>query len=134
MNIEFRKATNSDIGRLAIIRQKQLKEAGAISEIDISKNITDYFNAAMADNTFVAWVATIEDKIISTAGISFQKKPPYYSNVFGLIGEICNVFTEKEYRRRGLAKKLLKHIVDEAKSRWRCCFARERVKNGRKPI
>lgn len=115
--IEFRKAIIDDIEQLTVLRQRQLQEAGAVPDTDISKNIAGYFYSAFEDNSFIAWVATVDNNIVSTCGISFQKKPPYYSNINGLLGEVCNVFTEKAYRRCGLAKSLLKHITNEAKLR-----------------
>jgi len=65
MDIEIRKAQFADIEQLTILRQKQLQEAGAVPDIDISKNIADYFRSAFEDNSFVAWVAVFNDTIIS---------------------------------------------------------------------
>lgn len=117
MNVIFRKATIENIERLTTLRIKQLQEGEVTQDIDISKNIFDYYSRAMSDDSFLAWVAVIDNAIVATCGVSFQKKPPYYSNTSGLLGEICSVYTEKEYRRRGLAKKLLQYITDEARSR-----------------
>lgn len=116
MNIEFRKAEISDIEKLTEFRQKLLAEDGAPNK-DITENILNYFQSAFKDNSFLAYVAVLNNIIISTCGIAFSKKPPYHSNKSGYIGEICNVYTEKEYRRKGLAKSLLKLTVAEAKNR-----------------
>ncbi len=117
MEIKFRRAIYSDISVLAECRIKQLKSEGASSQNDILKNIADYYRTAMADGSFIAWVAVAENRVVATSGICFYKKPPYFQNKSGTLGEICSVFTEEEYRRKGLAKKLLGHIADEARKR-----------------
>lgn len=116
-DIKFRKATAADISKLTELRQKQLTDEETAAPFDISKELSEYFSTAIRDNSFVAWVAVLDEKIISTCGIVFGRKPPYYQNTSGLLGEICNVFTEKNFRRQGLAKRLLQYITEEAKKR-----------------
>jgi GNAT superfamily N-acetyltransferase len=117
MNFEFRKATVIDIPKLVELRQKQLTDEKTTAPFNISKELFDYFNSAIEDKSFFAWVAVLNEKIIATCGMSFGRKPPYFQNTSGMIGEVCNVFTEKEFRRQGLAKNLLQRIIDEAKER-----------------
>ena len=70
----------------------------------------------MADGTFVAWLALDGDKIIGTSGMSFVEKPPYFGCPSGRIGLLSSMFTDKEYRRKGIASELLKRVVDEARN------------------
>ena len=105
-NFEFREAVATDIPELIELRQKQLTDEGTVAPFDISKELYDYFHSSMRDKSFVCQVAVLNDKIISSCGIAFGRKPPYYQNTSGIIGEICNVFTEREFRRLGIAKKL----------------------------
>lgn len=48
--------------------------------------------------------------------MSFVEKPPYYGCPSGKIGLLSSMFTDKEYRRQGIAKKLLEKVVEEAKN------------------
>ena len=62
----------------------------------------------LKDGTFVSWLAIYYNEIIGTSGMSFVEKPPYYSNPNGKIGLISSMYTLKQYRRKGIAKELLK--------------------------
>lgn len=55
------------------------------------------------------------DKIIGTSGMSFVEKPPYFGCPSGRIGLLSSMFTNPNYRRKGIAKELLSRVVSEAK-------------------
>ena len=55
------------------------------------------------------------DEIIGTSGMSFVEKPPYFGCPSGRIGLLSSMFTNPNYRRKGIAKELLSRVVDEAK-------------------
>ena len=48
--------------------------------------------------------------------MSFVEKPPYFGCPSGKIGLISSMFTNPNYRRRGIAKELLNKVVEEAKA------------------
>lgn len=114
-NLKFRKIGMSDIPSITELRILQLKEEGASENFDITTNLNDYFKKHLQDGTFVGWAALDNDEIIATSGMSFIEKPPYYSNPTGKIGILSSMFTIKEYRRKGVAKKLLEMVINEAK-------------------
>ena len=79
----------------------------------------DYYKRHMADGTFVSWLAVDSDaggKIVGTSGMSFVEKPPYFSCPSGRIGLLSSMFTDKNYRRMGIARELLTRVVGEAKA------------------
>lgn len=115
MAIRYQKLTEKELDTFIEMRINQLREEGAAEEIDLRPALTDYYNRHMADGTFLSWIALDEDRIIGTSGISFVEKPPYFGCPNGKIGLLSSMFTEKEYRRRGIAKELLSKIVNEAK-------------------
>ena len=118
MAIEYRKLTENDLATFIEIRIGQLREEGAKEDIDLRPNLMDYYKRHMADGTFVSWLAVDSDngKIIGTSGMSFVEKPPYFSNPSGLIGLLSSMFTDKNYRRMGIARELLTRVVGEAKA------------------
>ena len=63
----------------------------------------------MADGTFVfvSWIAMDGDKIIGTSGMSFVEKPLYFGCPSGRISLLSSMFTNPDYRRKGIAKELL---------------------------
>lgn len=113
--IEYKKLTEADINTFIKMRIKQLLEEGATEDIDLTPALRDYYTKHLADGTFVSWLAADNDKIIGTSGISFVEKPPYFGCPSGRIGLLSSMFTDKAYRRRGIAKKLLSLVIDEAR-------------------
>lgn len=115
MSIQYRKLTVEDFDKFIEMRISQLREEGAEEDIDIRPALYDYYHRHMADGTFVSWLAVDDGRIVGTSGMSFVEKPPYYSCPNGRIGLLSSMFTDKDYRRKGIAKKLLAKVVDEAR-------------------
>ncbi len=114
--LSYRKLCASDIPAAVRLRMCQLKEEGAAETLDLTPSLTDFYSRHVADGSFVSWLALDGDKIVATSGMSFTEKPPYYQNPSGKIGLLSNMYTLKEYRRKGIAKKLLLLVVNEAKA------------------
>lgn len=115
MAIEYRQLTKNELDTFIEMRISQLREEGAKGDYDLKPALKDYYNRHMADSTFVAWIAIDKDEIIGTGGISFVEKPPYFGCPNGKVGLLSSVFTNPDYRRRGIAKELLHRVVEEAK-------------------
>ena len=114
--IEYRKLTADDLDTFISMRINQLREEGAKEDIDLVPNLKDYYSRHMADGTFVSWLAVDGEKIIGTSGMSFVEKPPYFSCPSGKIGLLSSMFTDADYRRKGIAKELLSRVVEEARN------------------
>ena len=97
------------------MRINQLREEGSEEDIDLKPALKDYYVRHMADGTFVSYIALDGEKMIGTSGISFVEKPPYFGCPSGKIALLSSMYTLKEYRRLGIAYKLLSMVVDEAK-------------------
>ena len=116
MDIVYRRLSENDLSRVIKMRIDQLREEGAKEDIDLYPALNDYYIRHMADGTFVAWLALDGDRIIGTSGMSFVEKPPYFGCPSGRIGLLSSMFTDREYRRKGIARELLKRVVDEARN------------------
>lgn len=55
-------------------------------------------------------------KQIYLIGGTIIQRPPYYENPSGYVGILSGIYALKPYRRKGIAKRLLGLIVDEAKA------------------
>ena len=117
MRIQYRKLTEQDISRFIEMRVVQLREEGATEDIDLTAALEDYYQRHLADDTFVSWLAVDGDRIVATSGMSIVEKPPYFSCPTGKIGLLSSMYTEKAYRRQGIARELLGRVVEEAKAR-----------------
>ena len=116
MNIIYRKLTENDLETFINMRINQLREEGATDEMDLSPALMDYYQRHLANGTFVSWLALDGDKIIGTSGMSFVEKPPYFSCPTGRIGLLSSMYTNPDYRRQGIAKELLRRVVEEARA------------------
>ena len=117
MPIAYRKLTGQDVTRFIEMRIAQLREEGATEDIDLTAALEDYYRRHLADDTFVSWLATDEGRIIATSGMSIVEKPPYFGCPTGKIGLLSSMYTEKAYRRRGIARELLSRVMEEARAR-----------------
>jgi len=54
--------------------------------------------------------------IVGTSGMSFVEKPPYFTYPSGKLGLLSSMFTVPNYRRMGIAKELLRRVVEEART------------------
>lgn len=113
--IEYRKLETKDLDEFIRLRIGQLREEGATEDIDLKPALLDYYNRHLADGTFVSYLAVDGDKIIGTSGMSFVEKPPYFGCPSGRIGLLSSMYTDPNYRRQGIAKKLLSLVVDAAR-------------------
>ena len=116
MNIIYRKLTENDLETFINMRINQLREEGATDEMDLSPALMDYYQRHLANGTFVSWLALDGDKIIGTSGMSFVEKPPYFGCPTGRIGLLSSMYTNPDYRRQGIAKELLRRVVEEAQA------------------
>ena len=114
--IEYRKLENKDLDEFIRIRINQLREEGATEDIDLKPALMDYYNRHLSDGTFVSYLAVDGDKIVGTSGMSFVEKPPYFSCPSGKLGLLSSMYTDTNYRRQGIAKKLLSLVVEEARA------------------
>ena len=116
MNIIYRKLTENDLETFINMRINQLREEGATDEMDLSPALMDYYQRHLANGTFVSWLALDGEKIIGTSGMSFVEKPPYFGCPTGRIGLLSSMYTNPDYRRQGIAKELLRRVVEEARA------------------
>ena len=117
MEITYKKLTEKELDTFIEMRIRQLREEGAKEDIDLTPALKDYYQRHMADDTFVSWLAMDGDRIVGTSGMSIVEKPPYFGCPSGRLGLLSSMFTEKNYRRMGIARELLSRVVEEARQR-----------------
>ncbi len=117
----YRRATLKDIDELVECRLEMRleREAGnmAMGIEEFRSRNYDYFKNHLPDNSFISWIALDEGNIVATSGLCFFSAPPTFSNPSGNTAYVMNIYTKPGYRNRGLASKLMGHIIREAKSR-----------------
>ena len=114
MNIK--KAGLDDIDALIKLRIDYLsidKELTQEEQEDIRQNLHTYLNKYIPDDGFFAYIAEDNGRAVSAAFLSVAERPPRYTSS-SLTGTVYNVFTYPEFRRRGIAAKVMTALMDEA--------------------
>ena len=115
MKIEYKRLTEKELDNFIDMRIHQLREEGAKEDIDLVPALKDYYQRHMAEGTFVSWIALDGNTMIGTSGMSFVEKPPYFGCPSGKIGLLSSMYTDPDYRRKGIAKELLSRVIKDAK-------------------
>lgn len=119
MNLAYKKATLEDMDILTATRIEVLRAANKLSDdVDMSevkKQSYDYYNKAFRNGTHIAYLVFDKSRVIGTGGVSFFQVMPTYHNPSGKKAYIMNMYTSPEYRRKGIAYKVLDMLVKDAK-------------------
>ena len=120
MNLTYKKATLEAVDILTATRIEVLRAANKLSDdVDMSevkKQSYDYYNKALRNGTHIAYLVFDKSRVIGAGGVSFFQVMPTYHNPSGKKAYIMNMYTSPEYRRKGIAYKVLDMLVKDAKS------------------
>ena len=117
-DVKFRRLGPEDIQllvkyRLLFLNELQKPESEE-DEALLRNSLISYFGRALADNTFIAWIAEYNNEPVSFAGMVVQQIPGHFTFISGSQGYILNMYTLPDLRGNGLSTKLLHKLVDEA--------------------
>ncbi len=125
MNITVRTANKNDIATLVRFRFLYMTDVeGELSEnqkMALNSQLPEYFDKHIGQD-FTAYIAEDDGKAVSVIFMVRLEKP---ASVHFLSGSTCylmNVYTESEYRRLGIASKILDHLIADAKSEGITCI------------
>ena len=134
MNI--RKSTIEDIEILIKLRLDYLiADGGSLTEEEktiIISQLKGYYKKHI-DDDFIAVLAEIGGKVIASAFLVITEKPANPAFITGKTGTLLNVLTYPEYRRRGIAKKVIELLISEAKQLGVACIELSATLDG-KPL
>ena len=113
----YRRAKMEDVPALVALRIAFLEEiSGAkISDSKLDESLAGYFNNGISSGEFVAFLAQADSKVIASSGLVIHRHPPSVNNPSGREAYIMNMYTVPEYRRRGIATRLLEMLVEYAR-------------------
>ena len=118
--MEIIKATKNDIETLMKIRMEMLKEVNSLSDdyvFDKSfiENCRKNFECTGETQTDILCIENGEP--VACASLCYLSMMPTFSHPSGKRAHLMNVYVKKDFRRKGLAKKMLELLIEEAKSR-----------------
>src|SRR5690349_10807257 len=120
--IALRRATLEDAKTIAEHRRSMFRDMGYHNEAALNSMMEKFLpwvKAKILSGDYLAWLAvTSADAVVSGAGLWLMDWPAHMVGSSARRGNILNVYTEPEYRRRGLARWLLEAAIH-------CCKASE---------
>jgi GNAT superfamily N-acetyltransferase len=122
----IRLATPADAEMIALHRAHMFQDMGEVPvELfeEFRAKSRDRLHEALARGEYVGWLASPENDsntIVGGAGVHLHRTLPHPLSrsalAEGRLGVIGNVFTEPEWRRRGVAGMLLRRIIKWARA------------------
>lgn len=118
-NITYHKATINDTSILVenrILFALELSGGQNQEAIQaLSKQMTNYFSKAIADNTCISFIAKCDGIVAGIGSIHLRETPGNFKNPTGKWGYIMNMYTVPNFRRKGICKDILNLLVEEGK-------------------
>lgn len=117
--MDFVCASLQDMEELVRLRIAYLRTDGGVDareEEELRQSLPAYFEEHLNRDCFV-YAAKDGEKMVATVYLNVSNKPPRPSCKTGDFGIAYNVYTMPEYRRRGLARKLMLWLLDEAREK-----------------
>ena len=120
MSITFDEATKLDIPELIRLRIAYMADDfGSVSEEErfgMEKQLPGYFERKLGSE-LIAFIAKDEGRIVSVVYLHIIEMPANSILLNGLYGEVLSVYTEPEYRGKGLCTKLMNNLIEYGKNR-----------------
>lgn len=116
--MEYRIATKEDIDILMSIRLEMLRKVNELSDDfvfsdELIANSRRYF----LEGNQTTSIALKNGKAVACASMSYIEMMPTFSHPTGNRAHLMNVYTNTDYRRRGVARRLVQILIDEAKGK-----------------
>ena len=114
MAMIFDTATKDDIAELVRLRIAYMQDDfGSVSEEErdgMKKQLPDYFNRKLGTE-LIAFTARDEGKIVGVAYLHIVEMPANSILLNGLYGDVLSVYTDHEYRGKGICTQLMQNLV-----------------------
>jgi GNAT superfamily N-acetyltransferase len=118
-DLEIRLGTIDDLDELVRLRVLMQGEVNVFEMNDVTDEyvakVRNYFESALQTKKYLSAVAVVDGRVVGTAGVCFYEKPPAIYGGSGIVGYVTNVYTEVEFRRKGIGEKMMAALVDLAK-------------------
>lgn len=128
MTFLVRRATRADVPTLARHRAEMFRDIHGITDEQFEAMVESsrrYFESALPSGEYRAWLAepaSSRGEVVAGAGLQLRSALPSIRRradgpevATGPQGMVLNVFTERAWRRRGLAKLVMEHVLAGAR-------------------
>ena len=114
LSITIREGTTADISEIA--RQcRRMCEDMNYTDADVLSamvNATaDYLKKAIPEGSFRSWLACVNGRVVAGGAVVISAWPAHAYDLECRRATILNVYTEPEYRRRGIARQIMEAMI-----------------------
>ena len=116
--MEYRKTTKADIDLLMELRLEMLRKVNNLPDsYKYTDELIECSRRYFLEGDQTTTVAFDGNRAAGCASISYIEIMPTFSHPTGKRAHIMNVYTRDEYRRQGVARKLVTMLINEAAER-----------------
>jgi GNAT superfamily N-acetyltransferase len=120
MDYQIRTASASHVDLIVNHRRRMFVDAGEPDDermAEISRAFRDWLSGRLADGRYLEWLCMADDQVVGGFGMVVLDWPPGPLHVAPGRGYLLNMYVDPEHRRKGLARRLMRQALEEAKRR-----------------
>ena len=113
--IQFRMATLDDTTTIIHHRNAMFADMNVgtpQSRTQMDTNFDSWLRRELSNGHYLGWLACDADTVVAGAGLWLIDNAPSPDGFAGRLPYLLNVYTEPEYRKRGLARQLVTQVID----------------------
>lgn len=116
--MEYRITTKDDIDILMAVRLETIRKVNGLSDdYQFSSELIEKSKNYFLEGNQTTVLAIQGGIAVGCASISYIEIMPTLSHPTGKRAHLMNVYTRADYRRKGIARKLVRMLIDEAKGK-----------------
>jgi ribosomal protein S18 acetylase RimI-like enzyme len=119
-SFSIRRATIADAPIITAHRRKMFEDMGrgTLPQLDaMDAKFAPWVSSKIACGEYLAWFVVNErDAVVAGAGLILLDQTPSPLDLSEKRGYILNVYVDRDYRRRGLARRLMTMILDHSRA------------------
>lgn len=112
--ITIREGTVADIPEIARQRRRMCEDMNYSDAEALSTMVTvtaDYLKKAIPEGSFRSWLACDNGRVVAGGAVVIVPWPAHAYDLECRRATILNVYTEPEYRRRGIARQIMETMI-----------------------
>jgi GNAT superfamily N-acetyltransferase len=113
-SIIIREASIADIPEIARQRRRMCEDMNYTDAVALATMVTvtaDYLNKAIPEGSFRSWLACDNARVVAGGAVVISSWPAHAYDLECRRATILNVYTEPEYRRRGIARRIMETMI-----------------------
>jgi GNAT superfamily N-acetyltransferase len=118
--LNIRLATPADSAIITEHRHKMFRDNDFATEEVLARMdeaFEPWVHERLSDSRYLGLLVEERNAVVAGAGVFFCDFPPHWRHAEATRAYVLNVYTDPEVRGRGLAKRLMRHILEECRKR-----------------